>query len=157
MSSPVAEALRYRLERYYTRYYRDTLGIPGWRDIVAVRLADRAYEGRRLARFERAVGRAVRGARVLDAGCGTGGFSILAEEAGAEGWSAVAGLGKPRVLRLTECGALVGVAGGGVTRGVRGDAVRPLGGRLWRLVRIYIRLFGVNRFIELVAAREART
>jgi SAM-dependent methyltransferase len=87
MSSPLAEPLRDRLERYYTRYYRDTLGIPGWRDSVAVRLEDRAYEGRRLARFERAVGRAVSGARVLDVGCGTGGFSVLAEAAGAEVWS----------------------------------------------------------------------
>ncbi len=29
-----AEDLRGRLRAYYTRYYRDTLGIPGWRDLV---------------------------------------------------------------------------------------------------------------------------
>jgi hypothetical protein len=38
-----AEALQERLEAYYARYYRDTLGIPGWRDLVQVRLADAAY------------------------------------------------------------------------------------------------------------------
>ena len=261
MSSPVAETLRFRLEAYYTRYYRDVLGIPGWHDIVAVRLEDRAYESRRLARFERAVGRAVRGARVLDVGCGTGGFSILAEEAGAEVWSVdasseAAGLaaarlargrvvmataeslplasarfdlvhcystlehlsdaaaavremvrvlrpggvlylhtpnrwgcfeghykvfwipglpprlsraylaarGRPtaflatlRLLTLTECRALVERAGARVTRVVRDDAERPVGGRLWPLVRLYYRLFGVNPYIELVAAREERT
>lgn len=102
MSSPIAETLRFRLETYYTRYYRDTLGIPGWRDIVAVRLEDRAYEGRRLAAFERAVGRAVRGCRLLDVGCGTGGFSALAAEAGAEVWSVDA---SPEAVAITAARA----------------------------------------------------
>lgn len=85
--SSLADTLTDRLERYYTRYYRDTLGIPGWREIVAVRLDDRAYESRRLARFERALGCPLKGCRLLDVGCGTGGFSILAAEAGADVWS----------------------------------------------------------------------
>ena len=90
-SNPVADAgapdaLRARLESYYTRYYRDTLGIPGWCDLVAVRLADQAYEGQRLARLERVVGRRVRGCRLLNVGCGTGGFNVVAEHAGAEVW-----------------------------------------------------------------------
>ena len=87
MSSPLADTLTDRLERYYTRYYRDTLGIPGWREFVAVRLDDRAYEGHRLARFERAIGTALSGCRLLDVGCGTGGFSRLAAQAGANVWS----------------------------------------------------------------------
>ena len=85
MSSPVADTLTDRLERYYTRYYRDALGIPGWREIVAVRLDDRAYEGRRLARFESAVGLPLSGRRLLDVGCGTGEFIELAR---ARGWDA---------------------------------------------------------------------
>ncbi|PYN16886.1 MAG: hypothetical protein DME05_06975 [Candidatus Rokuibacteriota bacterium] len=87
MSSPLADTLTERLERYYTRYYRDTLGIPSWREVVAVRLDDRAYEGRRLARFESALGGPLKGRRLLDVGCGTGGFSLLAAEAGADVWS----------------------------------------------------------------------
>ena len=87
MSSPVADSLTDRLERYYTRYYRDTLGIPSWREDVAVRLDDPAYEGRRLARFESALGGPLKGRRLLDVGCGTGGFSLLAAEAGADVWS----------------------------------------------------------------------
>src|SRR5207244_7510793 len=59
----------------------------GWREIVAVRLDDRAYEGRRLARFESAVGVPLNGRKLLDVGCGTGGFSLLAAEAGADVWS----------------------------------------------------------------------
>ena len=73
------------LTAYYTAYYRDTLGIPGWRDLVAVRLADEPYEQQRLAALERAVG-SIRGARLLNVGCGTGGFNALAEQAGAEVW-----------------------------------------------------------------------
>jgi SAM-dependent methyltransferase len=75
-----------RLRAYYTRYYRDTLGIPGWRDLVEVRLADAAYEARRLARLERALGRPVRGLGLLNLGCGTGGFTVAAEAAGARAW-----------------------------------------------------------------------
>ncbi len=89
MSSPAsaagatAEGVRERLRAYYTRYYRDTLGIPGWRDLVGVRLADAAYESERLARLERALERPIRGLRVLNLGCGTGGFNVAAEAAGA--------------------------------------------------------------------------
>jgi len=78
-----ADDLGDRLRAYYTRYYRDTLGIPGWRDLVQVRLADGAYEAERLARLERALDRAVRGLRLLNLGCGTGGFNVAAEAAGA--------------------------------------------------------------------------
>ncbi len=88
MSSRVTESLAARLAAYYTRYYRDTLGIPGWREIVAVRVDDRTYEARRLAQLERALERPVRGLRVLNLGCGTGGFGEAAERAGAEVWSA---------------------------------------------------------------------
>jgi SAM-dependent methyltransferase len=92
MSSPAARTavaapeVRERLRAYYTRYYRDTLGIPGWPELVQVRLADAAYEARRLARLERALGRPVRALRVLNLGCGTGGFNVAAEAAGAHCW-----------------------------------------------------------------------
>jgi hypothetical protein len=42
------------LETYYTCYYRDTLGIPGWRGLVDIRLDDEAYEHRRLDALETA-------------------------------------------------------------------------------------------------------
>jgi len=74
------------LEKYYTRYYRDTLGIPGWRGLVHIRLADEPYERQRLVALERAMDGSIRGARLLNVGCGTGGFNVLAEEAGAHVW-----------------------------------------------------------------------
>jgi SAM-dependent methyltransferase len=75
-----------RLEAYYTRYYRDELAIPGWRDLVRVRLHDGLHEGRRLARLERALGRCLAGLRLLNVGCGTGGFNEAAERAGVRTW-----------------------------------------------------------------------
>jgi 2-polyprenyl-3-methyl-5-hydroxy-6-metoxy-1,4-benzoquinol methylase len=81
-----ADRLRDRLRAYYTRYYRDTLGIPGWRDLVQVRLDDATYEGKRLSRLEEVLGRPISGLRLLNVGCGTGGFSQASEEAGAQGW-----------------------------------------------------------------------
>lgn len=106
------DVLRDRLRVYYTRYYRDTLAIPGWRELVQVRLADGAYEGERLARLEGALGRQVRGLRVVNVGCGTGGFNVAAEEAGALAWgvdldpdaAAIAGARLPRE-RIARAGA----------------------------------------------------
>jgi hypothetical protein len=76
------------LETYYTRYYRDTLGIPGWRGLVDIRLADGPYERQRLVALERTLGGSIEAARLLNLGCGTGGFNALAEEAAAEVWGA---------------------------------------------------------------------
>jgi len=82
-----ADGLADRLRAYYTRYYRDTLGIPDWRGLVDVRLSDAAYEADRLARLESALERPVNGLRLLNLGCGTGGFSVATEKAGAVCWS----------------------------------------------------------------------
>src|SRR2546425_158895 len=81
-----AARVRARLEAYYGRYYGGTLGIPGWRELVAVRLDDVAYERERLTRLELALGGSVAGARLLNVGCGTGGFNELAQRAGADTW-----------------------------------------------------------------------
>src|SRR2546429_8070213 len=78
-----AARVRARLEAYYGRYYGGTLGIPGWRELVAVRLDDVAYERERLTRLELALGRSVAGARLLNVGCGTGGGNQPARRAGA--------------------------------------------------------------------------
>src|SRR6266702_2125506 len=86
MATVTADDLGDRLRAYYTRYYRYTLRIPRWRDLVQVRLADGAYEAERLARLERALDRAVRGLRLLSLGCGTGGLNVAAEAAGALAW-----------------------------------------------------------------------
>lgn len=102
MPRPATDVLAERLAAYYTRYYRDTLGIPGWRDIVAVRVADQAYETRRLAQLERALGGPVRDRRLLNLGCGTGGFSEAAERAGAEVWSVDA---SPEAVAITAARA----------------------------------------------------
>jgi SAM-dependent methyltransferase len=83
--SPVTDCAD-RLRAYYTRYYRDALGIPGWRDLVEVRLNDAAYEAQRLARLARALDRPIRGLRLLNLACGTGGFNVAAEAAGALAW-----------------------------------------------------------------------
>src|SRR5207249_9850833 len=88
-----AARVRARLEAYYGRYYGGTLGIPGWRELVAVRLDDVAYERERLTRLELALGRSVAGARLLNVGCGTGGVNELAPRAGAHAWGVDASAG----------------------------------------------------------------
>lgn len=77
------DAISARIAAYYTRYYRDALGIPSWKDQVASRLDEEAIEASHLSRVEAALGCPVAGLRVLNVGCGTGGFNVLAQRAGA--------------------------------------------------------------------------
>src|SRR4030095_8717237 len=84
-SSGGAYAVRSLLTQYYTRYYRDVLGIPGWRDLVAARLREESYEAGHLARLEAVLGRPVAGLRLLNVGCGTGGFTVMAPRGGGRG------------------------------------------------------------------------
>jgi SAM-dependent methyltransferase len=253
----VTPEVRERLRVYYTRYYRDTLGIPGWRDLVQVRVRDGAYEGERLARLEQALERPVRGLRLLNVGCGTGGFNQAAEAAGALTWGvdldaeavtiarrrisrgalarataaslpfrsgsfdvvycystlehvaepiqalremvrvlrpkgwlylhtpsrgscfethykilwppglppwlggaylALRGrprefLGTVRLTTVTECTRVLVACGIRTIRVLDGDRDRPVGGRLWPLVRLYYRLARVRPFVELLAVR----
>src|SRR2546422_11223246 len=92
-----AASVRAHLEAYYGRYYGGALGIPGWRELVAVRLDDAAYERERLARLELALGRSVAGVRLLNVGCGTGGVNEGAPGAGARARGGDAPPGAARV------------------------------------------------------------
>ncbi len=249
--------LEARLEAYYRRYYGEALRIPGWRELVAVRVDDANYERGRLARLETALEQSVAGARLLNVGCGTGGFNAAAARAGAEAWgvdasgeaAAIAGLRQPgpwiscaraealpfrdasfdvvycystlehvahaaravremvrvlrpggrlyvhtpnrwacfeghykvlwlpglprplsaaylvlrgrptaflktlRLLTFAECRAFVRAAGGRIVRVLDDGALRPVGGPLWPLVRLYYRLFRVRPYLEFVAMR----
>src|SRR5262249_25239956 len=76
--------LRESTDRYYTAYYRDTLGIPDWSALVRLRREEDVQERGRLARLEGLLGSgALRGRRVVNVGCGTGGFNVAAATAGA--------------------------------------------------------------------------
>jgi SAM-dependent methyltransferase len=82
----VSEAveLQERLRRYYTVYYRDTLAIPDWAELVRLREEEEErLEAGHLERLRRRVGREALRGRVLNVGCGTGGFNVLAAAQGA--------------------------------------------------------------------------
>jgi len=78
-----AAELRESTDRYYTAYYRDTLGIPDWSALVELRRKEEIQERGRLARLEALLGAAALRGRVLNVGCGTGGFNVAAAAAGA--------------------------------------------------------------------------
>jgi 2-polyprenyl-3-methyl-5-hydroxy-6-metoxy-1,4-benzoquinol methylase len=79
-----AVELRDRLRRYYTAYYRDTLAIPDWATLVELREEEEErLEAAHLERLRRRVGAESLRGRILNVGCGTGGFNVLAAGAGA--------------------------------------------------------------------------
>jgi SAM-dependent methyltransferase len=78
-----AVELRDRLRHYYTSYYRDVLGIPGWSVLVSLREEEEMQERGRLDRLRGLLGEAALRGRLLNVGCGTGGFNLVAEAAGA--------------------------------------------------------------------------
>ena len=76
--------IRERVREYYTAYYRDTLAIPSWRTLVELRLdEEQRLEAAHVDRVRRLLGPDALGGRVLNVGCGTGGFNVLAAAAGA--------------------------------------------------------------------------
>jgi 2-polyprenyl-3-methyl-5-hydroxy-6-metoxy-1,4-benzoquinol methylase len=74
--------LRESTTRYYTAYYRDTLGIPDWSALVRRRSEEEIQERARLARLEALLGGGALQGRVLNVGCGTGGFNAAAAAVG---------------------------------------------------------------------------
>lgn len=79
-----AVELRARLRGYYTAYYRDTLAIPDWARLVDLREdEEERLETGHLERLRHRVGAEPLRGRVLNVGCGTGGFNVRAAGAGA--------------------------------------------------------------------------
>lgn len=69
--------------KYYTTYYRDTLGLPNWESLANSRIHEEKTEEARVDSFEKKVG-PIKGKVVLNIGCGTGGFNVVTAQRGAE-------------------------------------------------------------------------
>jgi SAM-dependent methyltransferase len=112
MSASTAHAaggrLKTFLEAYYTRYYRDTLGLPDWQMKVSGRLTEEDVETTRIQLVAEALGRPLRGLRVLNVGCGTGGFNVAAQRAGASTWGIDA---SDDAIRICELRRALGAGG----------------------------------------------
>jgi ubiquinone/menaquinone biosynthesis C-methylase UbiE len=75
--------LRERIRAYYTRYYRDTLGLPDWARLVALREDEEKAEQSQLDQLQGTLATAGLPGPVLNVGCGTGGFNVVTAATGA--------------------------------------------------------------------------
>jgi 2-polyprenyl-3-methyl-5-hydroxy-6-metoxy-1,4-benzoquinol methylase len=103
--------LRDRLRRYYTAYYRDTLGIPGWPTLVDLRQEEEAQERGHFDRLGAVLPSGALAGRILNVGCGTGGFNAVATAAG----SRIVGMDADAEA-IAICGAKRRKAGGAYVR-----------------------------------------
>jgi 2-polyprenyl-3-methyl-5-hydroxy-6-metoxy-1,4-benzoquinol methylase len=78
----VQKALEARLRAHYENYYRDTLALPDWRERVEWRLRGEVFEEENLNQLQALIG-PIKMKRLLNVGCGTGGFNMVAHRRGA--------------------------------------------------------------------------
>lgn len=84
---------------YYKKYYKDTLGLPNWEKLTHSRLTEEKAESKRVALLEEKIG-TLQGKTLLNVGCGTGGFNIVATQRGAAAYGIDANNEAIRICRF---------------------------------------------------------
>lgn len=74
--------LEEKIRKYYQKYYQSELGLPNWQELVNFRVNEEEFEREKILRLEKLLGEFA-GKKILDVGCGTGGFLAEAAKKGA--------------------------------------------------------------------------
>lgn len=75
--------LKDKIWNYYKKYYKDSLNLPNWENLVESRLNEERAEREKIKKLEKLLGN-FSGKKILDVGCGTGGFLVEAAKIGAK-------------------------------------------------------------------------
>lgn len=85
-ASPLSSELDKAVYSYYRKYYQQRLGIPNWRHYSLQRLHEETLEQKRIEqKLVPQVG-LIRDKKILNVGCGTGGFNVAAHRKEAKCW-----------------------------------------------------------------------
>lgn len=77
--------LEKRIQKYYQKYYKRTLNLPNWEEMLKFRLGEEKTEKEKIVNLTKILGSFAK-KKILDVGCGTGGFAIVAAKNGARVW-----------------------------------------------------------------------
>lgn len=98
----MTEIIKNKIIKYYKDYYKDSLGIPNWQILAERQLYEEKEELNRIKYLENLLG-SFKNKKVLDIGCGTGGFLKAAEMKGARAVGIEPDEKAIEICRLKKC------------------------------------------------------
>lgn len=94
--------LKNKIINYYKHYYKDTLNIPNWADLTNKQLSEETEELERIKYLEKLLGK-FKNKKILDIGCGTGGFVAASNLKGARAVGIEPDEKAIEICRLKKC------------------------------------------------------
>lgn len=83
MQKNINMRLQKKIKDFYKKYYNQQLNLPNWEEWIDFRLKEEIFERSKFPRLQKILG-TFKAKKILDVGCGTGGFLVQAKQMGAD-------------------------------------------------------------------------